>query len=368
MKRILFVNKHADNSGAPRHIYRLMEAARAHYEVSLCAGFDSPELRALETGGIPVQVLGALGGDASPAQIVRSILALRRLFRQLQPDLVHVHSPLAGFTVRVACASMGIPCVFTAHGWNFAPGLSWKRRASSWLLEWIAARLGHPIIAVSAYDGELAMRARVATPPQLSVVLNGIEDRPVPAARRDNPVPVVVMVARFSDQKRQDDLIRALAQFPEPIRVRFAGDGERRPGCEALAAELGVSDRIDFLGNLPSAEAELLAADIFVLSSNYEGLPLSILEAMRVCLPVVASRVGGVPDAVADGISGLLFESGDVAALRDHLLSLVRDPPLRVRMGETGRERFSRLFSEERMLRDTFDIYAKLIASHGPRH
>ncbi len=368
MKRILFINKYADNSGAPRHVFRLLQAASAQYDAGLCIGVDSPEAQTLAATGVPVHRLDVLGRDASPGQVVGSIRALRQLFRTLRPDLVHVHSPLAGFTVRVAAASMGIPCVFTAHGWNFAPGLSWKRRAASWLLEWLAARLGQPIIAVSNHDGALAMRAGVARPPQLSIILNGIEDRPPVPPRAGRADPVIVMVARFSDQKRQQDLIRAVADFPAPVRVRFVGDGDRRVACEGLAADMGLSDRIEFPGPLPSAEAELHAADIFVLASNYEGLPLSILEAMRAGLPVVASDVGGVADAVVDGVTGLLFRPGDIATLRQHLIALTRDPSMRIRMGEAARARFTEHFTEARMLRDTFGIYAKLIASRSRKN
>ncbi|MDP9142741.1 MAG: glycosyltransferase family 4 protein [Pseudomonadota bacterium] len=368
MKRILFVNKYADNSGAPRHIFRLLQTASKQYDVSLCIGIDSPEMPNLAAAGIAVRRLSVLGDDATPGQIVGSIRALRQLFRELRPDLVHVHSPLTGFTARVASASMGIPCVFTAHGWNFAPGLSWKRRVASWLLEWAAARLGQPIIAVSAYDGALAMRARIARPPQLTVIPNGIQYQPPLPARSGHSDPVIVMVARFSDQKRQDDLIRATAAFPIPVRVRFIGDGERRSACEALAASLGLSEQVEFLGHLPSAEDELRKADIFVLSSNYEGLPLSILEAMRAGLPVVASSVGGVADAVADGSTGLLFQRGDVSALRQHLVALASNPSLRTRMGNAGRARFDDHFTEARMLQDTFEIYASLIASYNSKN
>lgn len=361
-QRILHVIKYADNSGAPRHVFTLMRAGRGRFAPQLCVGVADAYQHRYARDGFRIHVLDVLGRRATPLQAVRSVHALVELLRRERIDLVHAHSPLAGATARIASAIAGVPCVFTAHGWNFAPGLPWRRRVASWLLEWLVARLGQPIIAVSAYDGALAARARVARPPQLEVIVNGIADRDPPPARKPSSMPVIVMVARFWDQKRQQDLIRAVAGIEQPLHVRFVGDGETQAACETLARTLGQQERIEFLGRLDAAESVLDAADIFVLSSNFEGLPLSILEAMRAALPVVASRVGGVSEVVEHEQTGLLFERGDVAALRTHLLRLLDDGALRRRLGASGRTRFEQRFTETRMLHDTFALYERLLA------
>lgn len=366
MKRILYVIKYADNSGAPRHVFTLLSEGRSRFDTRLCVGVADPYQQRYTREGLRIDVLDVLGRRATPLQAIQSVRALLALLRRERIDLVHVHSPLAGATARIASAIAGIPCVFTAHGWNFAPGLPWRRRAISWLLEWLVARLGQPIIAVSAYDGALAARARVARAPQLQVIVNGIADRDPPPARETASIPVIVMVARFWDQKRQQDLIHAVAGIEQPLRVRFVGDGDTQAACEALAHKLGQQERIEFLGRLDSAESVLQAADIFVLSSNFEGLPLSILEAMRAALPVVASRVGGVAEAVEHEHTGLLFERGDIATLRAHLLRLLGDTALRQRMGAAGRARFECRFTETRMLHDTFALYESLLAERTP--
>jgi glycosyltransferase involved in cell wall biosynthesis len=362
LPRVLQVIKYADNSGAPRHVFSLLTGGAARYDMHLCVGVPDPYQQRYANSGFPIHVLPVLGAPAGPFQLMRQVVAIRRLLQRERFDLVHAHSPLAGATTRLAAALAGVPCVFTAHGWNFAPGLPWTRRTASWLLEWLVARLRQPIITVSAYDGALARRFRVARPPQLQVIINGIEDRPVPERRAGtNDVPVIAMVARFWTQKRQQDLIRAVAEITQPLRVCLVGDGSELAPCKALARELGQQDRIEFTGRLESAEPVLGSACIFVLSSNYEGMPLAIIEAMRAGLPVIASRVGGVAEVVEHEKTGLLFERGDVSGLREHLLRLLRDPALRHRLGAAGRLRFEQHFSEQAMLGRTFALYDRLL-------
>jgi glycosyltransferase involved in cell wall biosynthesis len=364
--RVLQVIKYADNSGAPRHVFSLLTGGAARYDMHLCVGVSDPYQQRYADSGFPIHVLPVLGDRAGPVQVMRQVAAIRRLLQHERFDLVHAHSPLAGATTRLAAALAGIPCVFTAHGWNFAPGLPWTRRTASWLLECLVARLRQPIIAVSAYDGALARRFGVARPPQLQVIVNGIEDRPVPAREvRGNNVPVIVMVARFWTQKRQQDLIRAVAGIEQPLRVCLVGDGSELATCRALAHELGQQDRIEFTGRLDSAEAVLSRACIFVLSSNYEGMPLAVIEAMRAGLPVVASRVGGVAEVVEHERTGLLFERGDVRGLQEHLLRLLHDPALRRKLGTAARLRFEKHFSEQAMLERTFALYDRLLTDRA---
>jgi glycosyltransferase involved in cell wall biosynthesis len=364
--RVLLVIKYADNSGAPRHVFKLLERGAARYRMQLCVGVADPYQQRYRDTGLAIHVLDVLGRRAGPLQALRSVIELRRLLRRERIDLVHVHSPLAGTTARIAAAISRVPCIFTAHGWNFAPGLPWSRRVASWLLEWTIARLGQPIIAVSAYDGALAQQMRVARPPQVTVIANGIEDLPAPASGQTvDGKPTIAMVARFWPQKRQQDLIEAVAGIPGPLRVLFAGDGSELETCKALSRRLGQEPRIEFLGRIDSAEEVLRQSDIFVLSSDYEGLPLSVLEAMRAGLPVIAARVGGVAEAVVHEQTGLLFEAGDVAALRTQLTRLLGDPALRRAMGAAGRARFETRFTESAMLRDTFALYDRLL-TRGP--
>lgn len=361
MTRLLQVIKYADYSGAPRHVFTLLAHAKKQYATHLCVGVTDAGLDQRVPEGVSIHVLDVVGRRAGLVQAMCSVHALYRLIRRERIDLVHAHSPLAGACARVAAALAGVPCVFTAHGWNFAPGLPWRRRAASWILEWLVARLGQPIIAVSDFDAALAARLKVARAPQLRVIANGIADQQIAPPVRSASSLNIVMVARFWEQKRQQDVIRAIVGIPSPLILRLVGDGELLDQCRALVASLGLENQVEFTGCLESVDDILAQADICILASNYEGLPLAVLEAMRAGLPVVASDVGGVSQAVIDGETGFLVPPGDVDGLRQCLRQLIADPSLRQRMGQAGRQRYQQYFTESRMIEQTFSLYDTLL-------
>lgn len=169
------------------------------------------------------------------------------------------------------------------------------------------------------------------------------------------------MAARFNEQKDQHTLLRALARVPAGLQLDFAGSGPSLEACRALAHRLGVADRVAFLGDRHDVPDLLARAQGFVLSTHYEGLPLSIMEAMRAGLPVVATRVSGIPEEVLDGETGLLVPHRDVAALAGALGRLAAAPAVRQRMGEAGRQKFLREFTIERMLAETEGVYREIL-------
>jgi glycosyltransferase involved in cell wall biosynthesis len=165
------------------------------------------------------------------------------------------------------------------------------------------------------------------------------------------------MVARFAPQKAQSVLLRAVANRKLPVVIDFVGDGELRPAAEALAAELGIASQVRFLGSRGDVAQILAQSHIFALPTNWEGFPLSVLEAMRAGLPVVASRVGGIAEAVNDGETGLLVEPGDDEAFENSLSMVVHDTAKRLQMGAAGRAKYERDFTVNAMLRKTHQVY-----------
>ena len=154
-------------------------------------------------------------------------------------------------------------------------------------------------------------------------------------------VPVIGTLGRLNEVKSQDVLIRSFAEIsnysPKP-HLLLVGDGPERHRLQQLAEDLGISDRVQFAGYQSRPEQFLHVMDIFALPSRLEGMPLAILEAWAAGLPVVASRVGGVPKMIAQGQTGLLFDSGDEAALTEAMDHLLAHPDEAQRLGEAGRE------------------------------
>ncbi|WP_243092671.1 glycosyltransferase family 4 protein [Thermus hydrothermalis] len=347
------------------HLLELLRAFRDRAELHLAVGQDQEDflVEAARELGVETHLLAHLVQPLRPVSDWRGLGEVRELIRRVRPHLVHAHSSKAGFLGRLAAKSLGIKSIFTAHGWAFTDGVSPARRALALTLERLAGRAGDLVLAVSERDRELALRYRVVPPERIRLVWNGVPDTPLRANPSHNP-PRIVMVGRFAPQKDHALLLRALAELRDlPWRLDLVGQGPLLPEVQALAERLGLEQRVRFLGKRLDVDRILADAQVFVLASNWEGLPLSVLEAMRAGLPVVASDVGGVREAVLEGRTGFLVPRGDVTLLRERLALLLQDPSLRVALGREGRKRYEAHFTLERMLRQVWAAYEELLAA-----
>lgn len=364
MKIVYVITRSDAIGGAHVHVRDLACALlqRGH-EVTVLVGGRGPFTGELEVRGVPYRSLVHLVRPIRPGTDLRGAVELRRALAELRSDLVSTHSSKAGWLGRMAARSLGIPVVFTAHGWAFTEGVPERERRLYALAERLAAPFADRIITVSEYDRELALRYRVACAKKLVRVHNGMPD--IDPAYRSRPgvqPPTLVMVARFEPQKDHLTLFRALTELRElSWELELIGDGPLWETMRVEAQRLGLGERVAFLGARKDVAERLGKAQAFVLVSNWEGFPRSILEAMRAGLPVVASDVGGVREAVVDGETGFLVPRGDVAILCDRLRRLLQDPGMRVRMGTAGRRRYERHFTFEQMLDKTLKVYEEVV-------
>ena len=364
------ITKASPIGGAQIHVRDLAAAlaAQGHSPTVITSGSGAfiDDLRAL---GIPVTVLRHLTAPIRPWTDLRALREIRSALAELRPELIAAHSSKAGILARVAARSIRVPVVFTVHGWAFTPGVPPLEAALYRRVERMVGPLASRIITVSEYDRRLGLEARIAPPDRLVTVHNGMPD--VAAELRADPsrTPArLVMVARYGAQKDHPTLLRALTSLRHlPWELDLVGDGPARGETEALALELGLRERVHFLGQRKDVDRLLAGAQVSLLITNWEGFPLSILEAMRAGLPVVASDVGGVAESVRDGETGFLVPRGDVEALRDRIERLLTDPALRVRLGGSGRERFIRDFTLDVSVARTLAVYRDTLAAAGGR-
>ena len=363
--KILYVITRAEMGGGQTHVADLLRGLRDDFDVELATGEEGYLTDLAADLGVPWHVLPDLVQPMRPLQDLKALRQCVRLIRELRPHLVHTHTSKAGVIGRLAARIAGVPSIFTAHTWCFAEGTSLKWKLVGLPVERFAARCCQRIITVSDANRSLAIRQRVAPENHFVTVHNGVADC-VPRARHaPTDIPKIVMVARFSEQKAQALLVDAVSAIRMPFKLLFVGDGPLRPAVEQQVEAAGLRDRVEFLGERRDIPEILAAGDIFALFTNWEGFPISILEAMRARLPVVASNVDGVPEAVDDGRTGYLAPAGDVAAFRNALEKLIADPDLRARMGAAGRRRFENEFTVEAMLDRTLNVYRAVVA-HGP--
>lgn len=293
---------------------------------------------------------------------VANLIRLRRAFnaevRAFAPDVIHAHSFFAGLVARLSRGRRsGAPViVYCPHGWSFdiaAPG--WQRR----LLEHVERALSRNCAAVIAIsDHEARQARRIGIPDdKIRQVTNGISAAPPPAvpARWDDDRLKILFVGRLDHQKGFDVLLAAVSGAPARFSVKAAGAAVAG-GTEGK----NIPDGVELLGWLDRSAIEgvLQQADMVVMPSRWEGFGLAALEAMRAGKPVVATRVGGLPEIVEDGVTGRLVPPEDPVALRHALL--LDDEASRRRLGGCGRQRFLERFTAERTHRLLLDLYAEL--------
>ena len=354
----------ADLGAAQVNVLDLLRGLRDVQDAAVGAGEAGCFTDAVRKLGIPHYVLPNLVQPVSPGKDLRAVADVARLIRSIRADMVHAHTSKAGVIGRLAARVAGVPAVFTAHTWCFAEGTSWKSRAAI-PLERIIGRLGGFIINVSDTNRDLALRHRIAPEQRMRTVWNGVPDTRHRARPDAGWLPEVVMLARCVEQKDLPLLLRVMAKINCPVKTVFVGDGPELPRLKEEAEQLGVANRVDFLGRRWDVAQLLSRAHIFAFPTNGEGLPLSILEAMRAGLPVVASNVGGVSEAVVNGETGFLVETGDEEGFHRRLVDLLDDPSLRRRMGAAGRARYESRFTLRHMLDKTMAVYE--MAARGLR-
>jgi glycosyltransferase involved in cell wall biosynthesis len=339
--------------------------ARGHEMVGACP--EGPLLAPLRAEGFRILPL-PLERRASIAAQLRGFLALLDLLRAEKPDIVHAHMPLSGFLARMAAKAAGVPHIaYTCHGFLFNQPSALPRRVASFAMEWSAGRVTDLYLTVSSEEAADARRLLIARRP--IAIGNGRDPaifHPNPAARRriraSLGVPedrvVIVIVSRLVRHKGHPELLAAMKQVPEAelwvVGERLASDhGEDLEPCFAGS---GLGPRLRRLGYREDTADILAAADIFSLPSHFEGLPMSVIEAMLTGLPVVATNIRGPREQVVQGETGFLVPPREPEALAEALRALVADPALRARMGAAGLARAREKFDESRIISRTLDL------------
>jgi glycosyltransferase involved in cell wall biosynthesis len=362
---VAFVLTRADAiGGATVHVRDLARGLEdAGHRVVVLVGGSGEVLYDLSRHQVEYRSLRWLGRPIHPIKDVFAVAELRRVLVHLKPDLVCAHTAKAGLVGRLAAAWAGVPSLYTPHGWSIGDRVS---RTHAWVFrvaERIAARYSEAIINVCEAERSLARRHGIAPDSKFSVIHNGVPDiDPTLKASPDLSPPTILMVARFDPPKDHQTLLSAMAAMQNASwRLELVGNGRGREEARRLADRLGLNGRVTFADGGCSVAHEMAQAQIFVLCSRSEALPLSILEAMRAGLPVVASDVGGVREAVVDGETGFLVRLGDSQALSEALSELTGNSLLRRKFGAAGRRRYELHFTFDQMLGQTIAMYRSVL-------
>ena len=389
--KILRVIARLNMGGPALHVAYLTEGLRKRgYDTTLVAGSlargeDSMAFVA-DARGVEVVRIDELGREISPLRDLMATIRLARLIRKERPQILHTHTAKAGTVGRVAARLAGSRkppiVVHTFHGHVLRGYFGPVRTLLFRLLErWLAAGTT-ALIAVSPQVRDDLVALGVAPRERFVVIRLGIElDERVASerngrgeSRRYLGIPgdrfAVGWIGRMTAVKRTDDVLIAFKSLRDSgvdAVLCMVGDGPDRLPLEQRAHELGVARDTVFLGYQEDVAPFYAAFDVLVLPSGNEGTPVTVIEALAAERPVVATRVGGVPDVVRDGEDGFLVEAGATDDLADRLGRLARDPALRARMGKKGRERVLPRYAVERLVDDVDELYRSLLSAGGGR-
>jgi glycosyltransferase involved in cell wall biosynthesis len=369
----LHVAESAGWAGGEAYLVRLAAALdRRRFTLAVVVPATGPLTERLAAVGIPTFVVPLATRLLNP----RALGMLIRVFRREQPAIVQSHGARTNVYAKIAARLVGVPVVVaTVHNSLFDYEVGALRRWLYLAAERLTAPLAYRVVAVShAVGRDLVMRYRLPAD-RVVVIQNGIDpakfvpQRSPAAARAELGLPpetrLIGLVGRLTRQKGQDLLVAALPSLvtaSPKLRCLFIGEGELGPELRAQAEALGVASHCVFLGARHDVADLVAILDVVVLPSRSEGLPFALLEAMVLARPVVATRVGGNPEVVEDGRTGLLVPPENPAALSEAVRFLLDHPAEAAAMGRRGRERAAQDFSLARSVGALQELYGSAAA------
>ena len=335
---------------------RILADLARHHNRDACL----PEFVAIREVGRFADEIRSAGGTVhllKPAGRLGQIAQMRTLFRKRQFDVVHTHNTYPHLYASIAARLAGVPVVVnTRHGQRAGHG--WKSRTQ---FRW-ATRLVDRIIAVSDDAAGLCIEADGVPAKKVQRIWNGIDLSDF-AYTGPGPSMTAISVARLSAEKDFPTLLRAVQLVVKnrpDFRLIIVGGGPERQRLDQLTAELKIEDQVQFLGERTDVPDLLPQSGFFISSSLTEGISLTLLEAMAVGLPVVATAVGGNPEIVIPDTTGYLVPAQDPKSLADAIERMCRDQGQWARMGQAGRDRVTECFDVHRMAADYEQLYREL--------
>lgn len=378
MIKVAHIITRLDFGGAQANtLYTASALDRRRFDAFIVAG-PGGILEARAEPGRLIEVR-SLAREINPFKDFAAFFELKALLRGMAPLVAHTHSSKAGILGRLAAAAAGVPVlVHTFHGFGFHPRQHFLKRSLFVLLEKFCARFTDALVFVSRSNMETARAAGIGSAEKYRLIRSGVRLAGYPAAadraakRAELGLSagdtVVLSIGNAKPQKNPRHFLEAAARLSAlhpSARFVFAGGGEELEALRAAARDRGLEKTCLFTGWREDSAELLAVSDVFVLTSLWEGLPRSLVEAFKTGLPAVCYRTDGVTDILRDGVNGFSAEPGDLDAFCAALSGLLGDAGLRARLAAGAAATDLREFEIDYMVRQQEDLYAELLAKKG---
>jgi glycosyltransferase involved in cell wall biosynthesis len=333
------------------------------HKVSVVFGEHGAIKDTLDAAGIDTYVVPSMRSRINLQQDVKSFIDLKKIAELINPDLIHAHSSKAGLIARLVGFNLKVPVIYTIHGWGFGKGRRKLISSFVYFTELVLSFLTDKFISVSNADRYVGIKYLRIPNSKISTIYNSTCFVPALLHARQNTEGVrLIMVARNDHPKDYTTFFKAIAKSNvDSVMVVGRGTDEDSFIASAQSHAGDHFHKIEFLGERSNIEELLERANLFVLSSRFEGLPISIIEAMSKGLPILASDVGGIPELVLHGVNGYLFEPGNHEMLATLINELSLDKNKIRSFGAAALKRYSAEFSAESMTKKVIDIYFSVI-------
>jgi glycosyltransferase involved in cell wall biosynthesis len=369
-KKILYIITKGNFGGAQRYVYDLVtNLPQNDFEAVVACGEGEILKEKLKEKNIRVIDISFAKRDINILRDIRTFFEIKKLIEQEKPDVIHLNSSKIGGLGSLAGRICGVrKIIFTGHGWAFNEERNLLEKIVILFLHWITILLCHTVIAVSEKTKrDIDWMPFVKN--KIKVVYNGIakfdtlpkEEARVILGSHESDKTIIFSISELHKNKGVDVAIKALSLLPKEIKEKIiysvASGGEERENLEKLAKELQIDGLVRFLGFVQDAKKLLSGADIFLLPSRTEAFPYTPLEAGLVGMPIIATKVGGVPEVIRDMQSGILVHPKNSKEIAEAILYLLDHENKQKEFGREIKKTVINFFSLEKMLKETIALY-----------
>lgn len=365
--RVLHVAEAA--GGVERYLETLFKYSKDQVEnILVCSqNYDYKKFKTLADRVIVLR----MAHDIEPSSDIKVERTLRRIIKQLKPDIVYAHSSKAGAFARIADLGLNNKVIYNPHGWAFNMQQSAKKKEMYKWVEKISAHFCDKIVCISDAEKESALREKICKPSKLQVIYNGIDleeiEKTTPMSRAQLGIPedafVVGMVGRLSKQKAPDTFIKSAKLIKEKIPNAFflmVGDGELRDQVESLINQYDLGSSFLITGWVDNSTAYMKIMNVGMLLSRWEGFGLVLPEYMACGIPIVATNVDAIPNIVKDGVNGMLVNKDSFVGVQKVCTGLKNDTELKDRIIASAKSMVRNKFGAKRVAKESIGLYKDL--------